>query len=264
MNKSAANASLNEARAPRALPFMEELQAEAVLHEAVRHPYLRALAEGALPDPLEALKDFARTYEGYSAWFPRFLSAVEARLPEEMRNVLDENKAEEAGCYDEETLRELEDAGLRREWVAGIPHPELFRRFQRGIGVESDTAVDPASPVARWREALLHLIQTDHPAAAVGALGLGTELVVSRMYRTVLRGVDRFGGIRPEDRTFLVLHALVDDAHAASLLELAERFAVDGEGRAALARGMRTALDLRATFWNELHQRAKGTRESAA
>ena len=84
------------------------------------------------------------------------------------------------------------------------------------------------------------------------------------MYTTVLRGVDRFGGIRPEDRTFLVLHALVDDAHAASLLELAERFAVDGEGRAALARGMRTALDLRATFWNDLHQRAKGTRESAA
>ena len=84
------------------------------------------------------------------------------------------------------------------------------------------------------------------------------------MYRPVLRGVDRFGGIRPEDRTFLVLHALVDDAPAASLLALAARFAVDGEGRAALARGMRTALDLRATFWNELHQHATSTQEDVA
>ena len=99
---------------------------------------------------------------------------------------------------------------------------------------------------------------------AVGALGLGTELVVSRMYRTVLRGVDRFGGIRPEDRTFLVLHALVDDAHAASLLELAARFAVDAEGRAALARGMRAALNLRVAFWGELHERATIAQENAA
>ncbi len=264
MNNLAVNASIANALASRALPFLEELQTEAVQHEAVRHPYLQALAEGALPDPRRALQDFARAYEGYSAWFPRFLSAVEARLPEELRSVLDENKAEEAGRYDEETLCELEAAGLRREWVAGIPHPELFRRFQRGIGVESDTAVDPTSPVARWREGLLHLIQTDHPAAAVGALGLGTELVVSRMYTTVLRGVDRFGGIRPEDRTFLVLHALVDDAHAASLLELAARFAVDAEGRAALARGMRAALDLRAAFWDELHERATTAQENAA
>lgn len=252
------------AHAPGTLRLLKELEAEAVQHKAVNHPYLQALSEGALPDPHRALQDFARAYEGYSTWFPRLLSAVEARLPEALRSVLDENKAEEAGRYDEETLRELEDAGLRREWVEGIPHPELFRRFQRGIGVEPDAVVDPASPVARWREGLLHLLQTDHPAAVVGALGLGTELVVSRMYVTVLSGVDSFGRIRPEDRTFLVLHALVDDAHAASLLELAARFDVDKEGRTALVRGMRTALDLRASFWDELHRRATITQEDAA
>jgi len=84
------------------------------------------------------------------------------------------------------------------------------------------------------------------------------------MYETVLRGVDRFGAIHPEDRTFLVLHALVDEAHAASLLELAARYSADGEGRAALARGMRTALDLRAEYWDEQLERASRDQEDAA
>ena len=259
---AALNAEETNAGGVRA--YLMQLEAEACRHEAVHHPYLRALSEGALPNPREALQDFARVYEGYSAWFPRLLAAVESRLPAEKRSVLDENKAEEVGCYDEETLQELERAGLRREWVEGIPHPELFRRFQRGIGVEPDSAVEPASAVARWREGLLHLLQSDHPAAAVGALGLGTEFVVSRMYGAILRGVDRFSGARPEDRTFLVLHALVDEVHAASLLELSRELAADGEGRAALARGMRDALDLRASFWDELHQLAESTQENAA
>ena len=245
-------------------PLLRALEAEALSHEAVHHPYLRALAGGSLHDPLRSLQDFARQYAGYSAWFPRFLAAVETRLPVELRSVLDENKVEELGCYDEETLRKLEEAGVRREWVEGVPHPALFRSFQESLDVEPVGDVKPSAPAARWREALLHLLQTDHPAAAVGALGLGTELVVSTMYATVLRSVDRFGGIRPEGRSFLVLHALVDDAHAASLLELGKHFATGEEGYAALARGMRGALDLRASFWNALHDEAMKVNEEAA
>ena len=262
MTHQIAKDTAREHEAP--LQLLKSLEAEAVRHRAVQHPYLEALAEGALSDPRGALQDFAREYQGYSAWFPRFLSAVEARLPRDLQSVLDENKAEEAGRYDEETLLELEEAGLQREWVDGITHPELFRRFQVGIGVDPSDVVDPASPVARWREELLHALENDHPAAAVGALGLGTELIVSRMYASVLRGVDRYGRIHQEDRSFLVLHALVDDAHAVSLLKLAAHFASNDEGRAALARGMRTALDLPAAFWDALYERASNTQEDAA
>ena len=246
------------------LRYLRELRAEALQHEAVHHPYLAALREGTMRDPQEALRDFAREYQGYSAWFPRFLAAVDERLPQELRSILDENKAEESGCYDEETLLELEAAGLQREWVDRVPHPELFRRFQRALTVEPDAAISPEAPVSRWRQELLTLLQNDHPAAAIGALGLGTELVVSHMYASVLEGVDRFSKICPEGRSFLVLHALVDDAHAESLLRLAQRFAMDGEGRAALARGMRAALDMRAEFWDELLERGSASKEDAA
>lgn len=233
------------------------LKSEASQHEAVDHPYLRALAAGSLDDPRGALQDFARAYAGYNEWFPRFLEALESRLPEPLSTALDSNRAEEVGSYSESTLCELENAGLRREWVDGIPHPELYRRFQRSLGVDPGSLVAPGSPVARWREALLQILVSDHPAAAVGAIGLGTELVVARMYARVLEAVDRFGEIRPEGRSFLVLHSLVDDGHAASLIELAGRFARDDEGQEALARGMRAALELRASFWDEMHAAAK-------
>ena len=246
------------------LRYLRELRDEALHHEAVHHPYLTALSKGTFPNPRGALRSFAETYQGYSAWFPRFLSTVEARLPRDLQSVLAENKAEEVGSYDEETLRDLEAAGLQREWIDKVPHPELFRRFQQALNVEPDARVDSASPVGRWREELLKLLETDHPAAAVGALGLGTELVVSRMYASVLKGVDSFGQINPEGRSFLVLHALGDDAHAESLLELSRHFAMNGEGRAALARGMRAALDMRAEFWNELLERGSASKEDAA
>ena len=246
------------------LPFLRSLEAEALGHKAVQHPYLLSLSEGTLRDPRRAIQDFAREYQGYSAWFPRFLSAVEARLPGDLRSNLSENKEEECGRYDEKTLVELEAAGLRREWVYGVPHPALFSRFQRAMGVEPNAPVDSTAPVARWRDQLLHTLENDHPAAAVGALGLGTELVVSKMYAHVLRGVDRFAKIHPKDRCFLVLHVLVDDSHAASLLELAAHFALSAEGRTALARGMRSALDLRSAFWDALYERAVSTQEGTA
>lgn len=249
--------SLDRAHAPEVARLLERLESEAKHHEAVDHPYLRALAEGSFDDPRGALQDFARAYEGYNVWFPRFLAALETRLPKSLSGVLDGNKAEEVGRYDEPTLRELENAGLRREWVEGVPHPELFRRFQQSLGVTPNSTVVPDSPVTRWREALMRTLLDDHPAAAVGAIGLGTELIVARMYTYVLEAVDRFGNIRPEGRTFLVLHSLVDDDHAGLLFELAARFVRDEGGRSALARGMRGALSLRATFWAELHTAAK-------
>ena len=104
-----------------ALPFLHSLEVEALGHKAVQHPYLLALSEGTLRDPRCAVQDFAREYQGYSAWFPRFLSALEARLPSDLRSILEENKEEEGGRYDEETLLEIEAAGLRREWVDGVP-----------------------------------------------------------------------------------------------------------------------------------------------
>ncbi len=144
-----AGSSLDDSRNPEVVRLLEGLESDASQHEAVDHPYLRVLATGSLDNPRGALQDFARAYAGYNTWFPRFLEALESRLPRSLSSVLEANRAEEIGRYSEPTLCELENAGLRREWVDGIPHPELFGRFQQSLGVDPDSPVVPSSPVAR-------------------------------------------------------------------------------------------------------------------
>ena len=60
--------------------LVDDLSEAAIQHRAVRHPYLQALAAGNLPDLRFALEDFARHYYGYSAHFPRYLTALISRL----------------------------------------------------------------------------------------------------------------------------------------------------------------------------------------
>ena len=108
------------------LRYLRELRAEALQHEAVHHPYLAALREGTMRDPQEALRDFAREYQGYSAWFPRFLAAVDERLPQELRSILNENKAEELKRHSEEIKAQRIEA-INEKWqevkaMRGGPH----------------------------------------------------------------------------------------------------------------------------------------------
>src|SRR5215510_5463903 len=96
------------------------LAAEARQHRAVRHPYLRALADGAFADTRAALADFARHYHGYSVHFPRYLATLVGRLEDPLhRRALLENLTEESGRYPEEELAALEGIGIERAWIDG-------------------------------------------------------------------------------------------------------------------------------------------------
>ena len=78
--------------------WVDQLTTMALQHRAVQHPYLKALADGTLPDLRFALEDFACHYNGYSAHFPRYLTALIARLEDPAhRRALLENLTEESG-----------------------------------------------------------------------------------------------------------------------------------------------------------------------
>jgi pyrroloquinoline quinone (PQQ) biosynthesis protein C len=230
------------------------LAARAMVHRAVRHPYLERLRSGDLPDPVAALRDFARHYRGYSYHFPRYLTAVMSRLAEPRhREALLANLVEESGRYDGAELRELRAAGIDAVWVDGVPHPELFRRLCVALGVEDGGEEEPE--VECWRDLFLGVLTHGSAAEAVGALGLGTEGIVREIYRPLLVAAQR-AGVEPRDAAFLTLHTLVDDHHQASLLAIAEDLAGSPEGLRDLERGMNKALHLRAGFWDFLLQRA--------
>lgn len=226
-------------------------------HRAVRHPYLRALADGSLPNPAGALADFAHQYLGYSAHFPRYLTALISRLEDPgHRHLLLTNLVEETGQYDSGELGTLADLGIQAEWIVGVPHPELFRRFQQAVNGAGNKGGGEELEVVCWREMLLSVINMGSPAEAIGALGLGTESIVPDLYAPFVQAIGRHGGLHPRDTVFFPLHTLVDDAHQATLRQIAISHAVTNAGERDLARGMYKALALRDSFWSWLHERA--------
>jgi CRP-like cAMP-binding protein len=238
--------------------FVDALADHARSHRAVRHPYLQALAGGDLPDLRGALADFATHYYGYSAHFPRYLTAVISRLVNSgHRQALLENLTEESGQYEPEELAELATHGVQAEWIVGIPHPELFSRFRQALGVANTGFHADHLEVVCWREMFLDILSNGSPAEALGALGLGTETIVQTIYQPFVAAIDRLGDLNPADSVFFPLHTAVDDHHQATLKAIAADFAATPEGRNDLAKGMHKALALRDAFWSWLHERAQ-------
>jgi pyrroloquinoline quinone (PQQ) biosynthesis protein C len=235
--------------------FVADLAEVSLRHRAVRHPYLKALVDGTLPDTRWALADFARQYYGYSKHFPRYLTAVISRLENPAhRAALLCNLTEESGTYDDNEIEALAAIGVKAEWIVGIPHPVLFRRFATAMEVRFDAP--EADAVACWREVFLGVLSTGTAAEAVGALGLGTENIVSTMYTSFLAALARVNGLSPRDTVFFPLHTAVDDHHQATLQAIATELAVNETGRQDLRRGMLKALQLRSAFWDWMYARA--------
>lgn len=237
--------------------FVTELAAGALRHRAVNHPYLQALASGDLPDLRWALTDFARQYYGYSLHFPRYLTAVISRLENPAhRNSLLENLTEESGKYEAEELQELQAFGVEPAWIVGIPHPQLFQRFARALGVDFSAIGQEADQVVCWRELFLQLLTGGSSAEALGALGLGTENIVSTMYGYFVQALENLVELHPRDTVFFKLHTAVDDHHQEALHAISVDLAKNNEGCTDLRRGMLKALNLRSAFWDWMHARA--------
>ena len=110
--------------------------------------------------------------------------------------------------------------------------------------------------VVCWREMFLSILSGESAAEAVGALGFGTENVVSTMYQHFLPALETLD-VPPSETVFFPLHAAVDDHHQATLLDISRHHARTPENRLDLVKGMRKALALRAGFWDWMLLRAR-------
>lgn len=242
---------------------LAELLQMAHQHRALQHPYLKALAVGDVPDLRWAVTDFARQYYGYSVYFPTFLKTVIGRLDCNIhREALLQNLDEESGNYPDEDLAILANAGIEPDWIVGIPHPQLFQRFQSVLGLAEADLKHPELEVIYWRNQLLMLLSQGSVAQAIGGLGLGTESIVRECYRPILQALSRLKDLSTRDTVFFSMHTLVDDAHQEILLNIAAELAANPENRLDLQKGMVAALDLRAQFWDWMYKRALTKGES--
>ncbi|MCH2173599.1 iron-containing redox enzyme family protein [Myxococcota bacterium] len=239
-----------------ATSFVSELARTSLQSRGVDHPYLHALAKGDLPDVRFALADFATQYSGYSNHFPRYLSTLIGRLENhEHRFALLENLTEESGLYEEKDIANIENFGINPDWIVGVPHPLLFKRFQDAVGGRDHSPEEESDQVVCWRELFIGLLTHGSAAEAIGAVGLGTESIVSEIYKPFVATISRLG-LSARDTVFFPLHTLVDDHHQETLKQIAATFATTREGRTGLRRGMIKALSLRSAFWDWLYARA--------
>ena len=243
------------AQSPRA--FVAGLAAQSLQHRAVVHPYLNAVGLGELPDIRWALADFGQQYHGYSKDFPCYLTAVISRLSDPRHRAgLMENLTEESGIYETEELSELGEVGIEPEWIVGQPHPLLFNRFCKAMGLKDHDLDSEPDQIVIWREMFMNLLSSGTPAEAVGALGLGTENIVSTIYKPFSRAVAMIPELSARDTVFFPLHTAVDDHHQETLQAISADLAVDEATRRQLRRGMLKALSLRSAFWDWMYRRA--------
>jgi pyrroloquinoline quinone (PQQ) biosynthesis protein C len=238
--------------------WLNGLIAESICHRAVDHPYLQRLAKGDFPDIQWALRDYATQYYGYSAHFPRYLTAAISRLQNpDHRQLLIHNLLEECGQLDRDERAALERTGIDPAWIDGVPHPRLFRSLQEHLGAAPFDETDHRSlEVICWREMFLNTLAHGSCAEAIGALGPGTEGIVKYFYRYLLEAMKRFSGLARQHYVFFELHCLVDDGHTEALNQIARDLAGTPEGRRELRKGMLKALNLRVAFWDWMLQRA--------
>lgn len=222
--------------------------------DAVSHPYLHAIRNGDFPNMRLALQDFAFQYGLYNARFVRYMSVVIDNLSaDEHKTILLANLAEEQGnAHDIDLPPDIQAS------IDGKSHARLYRRFQTALGLRNGALkATPECPGLLWSQQFLALCKKNE-CVGVGAIGIGTELIVASIYNQILDGLKAHSDLTMTQRVFFDLHSICDDEHAAQMLLITEGLAQDKEACDQIAFGIQSAIALRSTFWDAMYERAQG------
>lgn len=234
--------------------FIKRVSDEVLDSAAINHPYLQAMREGSFPNMRLAFKDFAFQYGFYSSQFVHYLSAVIENLQDaKHKQILLSNLDEEKG-----NSHDIELPPDVLESVGRQPHTQLFSRFQKALGVDTECSktVSERQAGKLWSQKFLQLCEMNE-CVGIGAIGIGTELIVSNIYNQILEGLKVHSNLTMTQRVFFDLHSECDEEHAAQMLLVAEDLAVDKKSCEQIEYGINMAVNMRAVFWDTLLERAQ-------
>ena len=163
----------------------------------LKHPFYLAWTRGELSK--EALTDYAKQYYHHVAAFPTYLSAVHAN------------------CDDQPTRKQILSNLVDEE--AGSPnHPELWKKFAEGLGVEGvDLAKTEKQPETQ------NLIDTfrevcGKTSTAEGLVALyAYESQIPAICESKIDGLKKhYGFTRPEHYEYFSVHIEADREHSAT------------------------------------------------
>lgn len=226
--------------------FIDAMMYDLSLHPALNHEYLVRLSEGQLPNIELAIQDYAFNYSHYSNEFTSYLKEVISKLSKEKhRQLILENLREEEGNPNAAVIEEL-------------PHKEIFQHFKKniGLGTEHEGEMKLANSAMKWKNDFKKLCFERNVCVGLGAIGFGTEIIVPEIYKHFILAIEMHSNFDNHCSLFFKLHVDCDDDHGNDLLNVIKDFCGLIENRHDLLIGTESALDLRASFWDEMLNRA--------
>jgi pyrroloquinoline-quinone synthase len=209
--------------------YLEEIDNDIAEKHLLKHPFYLAWTRGELSK--EALTDYAQQYYHHVAAFPTYLSAVHAH------------------CDHQATRKQLLNNLIDEE--AGSPnHPELWKKFADGLGVEdADPAQTEKQPETK------NLINTfrsvcGQRSTAEGLAALyAYESQIPSICESKIDGLKKhYGFTKPEHYEYFTVHIGADREHSAAEREMLSRH-LDAHNFESVKVSVNRVLD---ALWNML------------
>ncbi len=177
--------------------YLDKIDNAIAAKHLLRHPFYLAWTRGELSK--DALADYARQYYHHVAAFPTYLSAMHAH------------------CDDQATRKQLLSNLIDEE--AGSPnHPELWKKFAEGLGVEDvDLAKTEKQPETRnLIEAFRSICGERSTAEGLAAL-YAYESQIPAICESKVDGLKRhYGFTDPKHYEYFSVHIGADREHSAA------------------------------------------------
>jgi len=189
----------------------------------LKHPFYLAWTRGELSK--EALTDYAKQYYHHVAAFPTYLSAVHAK------------------CDDQPTRKQLLSNLIDEE--AGSPnHPELWKQFAEGLGVEGVdlTETEKQPETKNLIETFRSVCGNESTAEGLAAL-YAYESQIPAICESKIDGLKKhYGFTDPKDYEYFSVHIEADKEHSAAEREMLNAY-IDNQNVDKVRASARRILD---------------------
>jgi pyrroloquinoline-quinone synthase len=184
--------------------YLDNIDKDIAQKHLLKHPFYLAWARGELSK--DALTDYAQQYYHHVAAFPTYLSAVHAK------------------CDDQNTRKQLLNNLIDEE--SGSPnHPELWKEFADGLGVEdAELARTEKRPeTKKLIDTFRSVCGQESTAEGLGAL-YAYESQIPAICESKIDGLKKhYGFTKPEHYEYFTVHVEADREHSATEREMLNR-----------------------------------------
>jgi len=184
--------------------YLDNIDNDIAAKHLLKHPFYLAWARGELNK--EALTDYSQQYYHHVAAFPTYLSAVHAN------------------CDDQVTRKQLLNNLIDEE--AGSPnHPELWKKFADGLGVEDAelARIEKQPETKNLINTFRSVCRQRSTAEGLAAL-YAYESQIPSICESKIDGLKKYYGFnKPEHYEYFTVHIEADREHSAAEREMLSR-----------------------------------------